>query len=168
MDGHARFMNMTRQELEDRIAEITHLYQERYNSAMAQWYYEQIRCSRHKKVVISPQPQKSHYMRLAQMSIDKTRKEYLMQSFPVRIGDMVEVIFGEHKVGARYLRVQRIEVGGVQNLTLKFTGKWFKNNGEEYIKQPNWWASQNSISRYGPNIKNLQPIINNEQDKDKN
>ena len=87
---------------------------------------------------------------------------------------MIEVCFGRKSCSGHfyetthYIRVESISVSGVEHPVLKFGGKWLRADGQPfYRQQKERLVSQNDIRRYGPNIKNLQPIINNEQDKDK-
>ena len=163
-------MTMTREELQRKIADIEKVYEKRYYSAMQDWYAYKQRCADKGKVVVKPEPTMSEFKRLALLAVDKARKEYLMESFPVRIGDMVEVsqrrksqYTGKFYTWVQYLRVEKISVSGVEHPTLKFGGKWFKHDGKPFTKQPEWkLASQNDIFRYGPNIKQLKPISNEE------
>lgn len=161
---------MTREELQRKIADIEKVYKKRYLAEMQNWYKYQERCISQGKVVVKPAPQESEFVRLAYLAVNKVRKDYLMEKFPVRIGDMVEVVSkGRKRNGMlhetiQYLRVKEILVYGVDNPVLQFAGKWFKYNGQEYFKQPeNKRASQNDIRRYGPNIKNLKPIKKDEE-----
>jgi hypothetical protein len=164
---------MEYEELQAKIADIEKVYKKRYLAEMQNWYKYQERCISLGKVVVKPAPEESEFKRLAFLAVNKARKDYLMKHFPVRVGDMVEVVSkGRKRNGLlheaiQYLRVKEIFVHGVDNPILKFAGKWFKRDGKEYFKQPeNKRASQNDIRRYGPNIKNLKPIINNEESED--
>lgn len=166
---------MTYEELQRKIADIEKVYKKRYLAAMQDWYSYRQRCANRNKVVVKPEPQQSEFKRLSLLAVDKVRKEYLMERFPVRVGDMIEVCFvrkscsGHFYETTHYIRVESISVSGVEHPVLKFGGKWLRADGQPfYRQQKERLVSQNDIRRYGPNIKNLQPIkINNEQDKDK-
>lgn len=165
---------MTLEELKKKIADIEKIYEKRYYSAMQDWYAYKEQCASGGKVVVIPEPSKSEFKRLSLLSVERARKDYLMESFPVRVGDMVEVVQhsrtyrGDIKTFRYYLRVQHISVAGVNDPVLKFGGKWFRVDGQPYIKQPvHKLISQKEIKAYGPNIKNLKPIKPNEETKDK-
>ena len=166
---------MTYEELQRKIADIEKVYKKRYLAEMQNWYSYQERCISRGKVAVKPSPEESEFKRLSLLAVDKVRKEYLMERFPVRVGDMVEVCFGRKSCSGHfyevtyYIRVESISVSGVEHPVLKFGGKWLRADGQPfYRQQKERLVSQNDIRRYGPNIKNLKPIINNEQDKDKN
>lgn len=166
---------MTYEELQRKIADIEKVYKKRYLAEMQNWYSYQERCISRGKVAVKPSPEESEFKRLSLLAVDKVRKEYLMERFPVRVGDMVEVCFGRKSCSGHfyevthYIRVESISVSGVEHPVLKFGGKWLRADGQPfYRQQKERLVSQNDIRRYGPNIKNLQPITNNEQDKDKN
>ena len=164
---------MTREELQRKIADIEKVYKKRYLAAMQNWYSYQEGCISHGKVVVKPAPEESEYKRLALLAVDKARKEYLMESFPVRVGDMIEVCFGRKSYSGHfyetthYIRVENISVGGVEHPVLKFGGKWLRADGQPYYRQQKEkLVSQNDIRRYGPNIKNLKPIKKDEETED--
>lgn len=165
---------MTYEELQRKIADIEKIYKKRYLAAMQDWYSYRQRCANGNKVVVKSEPQQSEFKRLSLLAVDKVRQEYLMERFPVKVGDMIEVCFGRKSCSGHfyetthYIRVESISVSGVEHPVLKFGGKWLRADGQPfYRQQKERLVSQNDIRRYGPNIKNLQPIINNEQDKDK-
>lgn len=155
---------MTYEELQQKIADIEKVYKKRYLAEMQNWYSYQQRCVSQGKVIVKPAPQKSEYKRLALLAVDKARKEYLMERFPVRVGDMIEVCFGRKSCSGHfyetthYIRVESISVSGVEHPVLKFGGKWLRADGQPFYRQQNKLVSQNDIRRYGPNIKNLKQI----------
>jgi hypothetical protein len=163
---------MTYEELQAKIKDIEKVYKKRYLAEMQNWYNYQERCISRGKVVVKPAPEKSEFRRLAFLAIDKAHKEYLMERFPVRVGDMIEVCFGRKSCSGHfyetthYIRVEEITVEGIQRPVLKFGGKWFRADGQPFYRQQKKLVSQNDIRRYGPNIKNLKPIINNEESED--
>jgi hypothetical protein len=163
---------MTREELNKKIKEIEKVYDKRYLAAMRDWYAYRQGCRGKNKVVVKPAPEESEFKRLALLAVDHARKEYLMERFPVRVGDMVEVCFGRKSCSGHfyetthYIRVESISVSGVEHPVLKFGGKWFRADGQPFYRQQKKLVSQNDIRRYGPNIKNLKPIINNEESED--
>lgn len=164
---------MTREELNQKIADIEKVYKKRYLANMQNWYSYQQRCVSQGKVVVKPAPQKSEFKRLSLLAVDKVRKEYLMERFPVRVGDMVEVCFGRKSCSGHfyestsYIRVEKITISGVNHPILKFGGKWFRADGQPYYRQQKErLVSQNDIRRYGPNIKNLKPIKKYEETED--
>lgn len=164
---------MTREELQRKIADIETVYKKRYLAAMQNWYSYQEGCVSRGKVVVKPAPEESEFKRLALLAVDNARKEYLMERFPVRVGDMIEVCFGRKSCSGHfyestnYIRVEKITISGVNHPILKFGGKWFRADGQPYYKQPKErLVSQNDIRRYGPNIKNLKPIKKDEETED--
>lgn len=164
---------MTHEELQQKIADIEKVYKKRYLAAMQDWYSYRQRCANKNKVVVKPEPQQSEFKRLALLAVDWVHKEYLMERFPVRIGDMIEVCFGRKSCSGHfyetthYIRVEKITISGVNNPILKFGGKWFRADGGPFYKQPKErLVSQNDIRRYGPNIKNLKPIKKDEETED--
>ena len=132
---------MTYQELQDKIKEITRLVDDRYRVAMNNYQDYCYECRINNKVLVKAAPQRSEFVRNAQISVDRLRKEFAMQTSPADIGDIIESEKREvgrngHVKETRYLmRVERIEVSSFGKPVLAFYGTYLTQNLEPRMQQ---------------------------------
>lgn len=132
---------MTKQELQEKIADVESMIEDRYQAAMRAYLQYRCECIKQKKVVMKSEPQRSQFENHAAVSIDRLKKEYAMQFTPADVGDVIESeqrsISRTGKVSEkRYLmRIERIEVAAFEDPTLAFYGTYLKTDLTPMEKQ---------------------------------
>lgn len=145
---------MTREELIVKIADIESMVDDKYHSALKDFFNYRCECIAQKKVVMKTEPQRSTFERQAQISINRLKKEYAMQTSPADIGDVIEAEIKIDKAGSvireivRMMRVERIEVAAFEEPQLTFYGTYVKQDGvTPYSRQMNVPIYQKDIIR---------------------
>ena len=131
---------MTYEELQEKIADVESLINDKYKAAMKAYRMYCCECEEQGKVIVKPQPQRSQFERQAQISIDRLKKEYAMQDSPAGIGDIIEserrVMVKGHMHEVRHLmKVERIEVAAFEKPTLAFYGTYLNQKLEPRAQQ---------------------------------
>lgn len=129
---------MTYNELQQKIADVESLIDERYKAAIKAYHQYVEECLDANKVVVKPQPQRSQFEHQAIKSIDRLKKEFAMQNSPADVGDVIRT--------EKYtMRVERIEAAAFEYPTLQFYGTYLKRNGEPLACQIHRPILQNDV-----------------------
>lgn len=131
---------MTYEELQEKIADVEGLINDKYKAAEKAYRMYCCECEEQGNVIVKPEPQRSQFERQALISIDRLKKEYAMQDSPADVGDIIEserrvLVKGNMRERRYLMKVERIDVAAFEKPTLAFYGTYLNQKLEPRVQQ---------------------------------